>query len=970
MFGWIKKRRNIPVEDRSYSGVYAFWSGVLFLTTLLAVWNEVSTRRPWKEYQHDFYEVQTRLLQHRLADANQNLDKADITQVSKDLAAARTKLTGAEARKYLDQIDDYKRKVIDFTQQRGFEKSRSDAENYLYEHNKRNGDTAAAREYREDRDNYDKKMEADQTQADLYQSKVDSLGGLLKPMYDTMKQLQAEHDSLTAPVLTLKSKIEGAQNSNIEIKQIIIKGFDKSVWGMAEDRIDRCQTCHMGWNDSLFMGDDFEKTLMEKYSGAAQYAKDNYNAQTTNAVLTVLQSKMFDPNSTASKNDLIAALGKHKDDADKIWEKAVKDKPSLLSYKKMYGTHPQLDLLKKHNPETFGCATCHGGEGMALSSVEEAHGFEEHWDSPLLAGKYAEGACATCHANRYDFAPYAQTVSTGKKEFLDFGCYGCHDNIDVPDFKVMKQGPSLLRVGAKLSPNWMFNWIKNPKAINSITRMPNFKLNDDEADAIVTYLVQSSDSAYTVPVSSMPAGDATRGKDLVNRLGCIGCHSTKEYSTTSRVKEGNAFAPSLENVGSKVTVQWLYQWLKNPKQYNPTTRMPNLRLSDQEAADIAAHIIQDYKGNSELTNHNFAGLAATDVAQKGYSLIKGYGCYGCHNIKGFEQMNKVSVPLDEFGNKIVQQLYWGTVPEDMMVHVTEHFDSIGLPLGKSVGAHNDEDWYTWTIMKVLNPRIYQSDEIAQKMPDFSMSDSEAYALNVYLHSLRKQFIPERFQDPKTTNQFALDTGRFYVRWRNCIGCHKIEDVGGSVQDRIKLVENVPDPQPLSPPLLTPEGARVQEVWLNNFLRAPSPIRPWLHIRMPTFGLADSDIATVQRYFLAINKQSFELRDYASFMPDPTLTAAGNQLFEKFQCIKCHQMGKVEDISNLAPNLQMASQRLKPEWIQLWLHDPNAIMPGTRMPSFFPGGVSPAPDILGGDSEKQIRAIRDVVMTLGRKGKPA
>ena len=34
--------------------------------------------------------------------------------------------------------------------------------------------------------------------------------------------------------------------------------------------------------------------------------------------------------------------------------------------------------------------------------------------------------------------------------------------------------------------------------------------------------------------------------------------------------------------------------------------------------------------------------------------------------------------------------------------------------------------------------------------------------------------------------------------------------------------------------------------------------------------------------------------------------------------------------------------------------------------FLPGGVSPAPDILGGDAEKQIRAIRDVVMTLGKK----
>jgi hypothetical protein len=37
------------------------------------------------------------------------------------------------------------------------------------------------------------------------------------------------------------------------------------------------------------------------------------------------------------------------------------------------------------------------------------------------------------------------------------------------------------------------------------------------------------------------------------------------------------------------------------------------------------------------------------------------------------------------------------------------------------------------------------------------------------------------------------------------------------------------------------------------------------------------------------------------------------------------------------------------------------MPGTKMPSFFPGGP---PDVLGGDDEAQIRALRDYVVSLG------
>ena len=41
-----------------------------------------------------------------------------------------------------------------------------------------------------------------------------------------------------------------------------------------------------------------------------------------------------------------------------------------------------------------------------------------------------------------------------------------------------------------------------------------------------------------------------------------------------------------------------------------------------------------------------------------------------------------------------------------------------------------------------------------------MTDSESYALNVYLHSLRKQFIPENFQDPKRSINLLSIRGAF------------------------------------------------------------------------------------------------------------------------------------------------------------------------------------------------------------------
>ena len=58
---------------------------------------------------------------------------------------------------------------------------------------------------------------------------------------------------------------------------------------------------------------------------------------------------------------------------------------------------------------------------------------------------------------------------------------------------------------------------------------------------------------------------------------------------------------------------------------------------------------------------------------------------------------------------------------------------------------------------------------------------------------------------------------------------------------------------------------------------------------------------------------------------------------------------------------MAKRRLNPDWIIHWLHDPQKLMPGTKMPSFYPGGPE---DVLGGNEERQIEAIRDYLMVLG------
>ena len=89
--------------------------------------------------------------------------------------------------------------------------------------------------------------------------------------------------------------------------------------------------------------------------------------------------------------------------------------------------------------------------------------------------------------------------------------------------------------------------------------------------------------------------------------------------------------------------------------------------------------------------------------------------------------------------------------------------------------------------------------------------------------------------------------------------------------------------------------------------------------------------------------------------------------EYFDCFSCHVQGSRTPEGpkeGWAPDLALARQRLNPNWIVKWLKDPQKVQPGTKMPSFFPGGPD---NILGGKEDLHIEALRDYLLTLGRNG---
>ena len=95
------------------------------------------------------------------------------------------------------------------------------------------------------------------------------------------------------------------------------------------------------------------------------------------------------------------------------------------------------------------------------------------------------------------------------------------------------------------------------------------------------------------------------------------------------------------------------------------------------------------------------------------------------------------------------------------------------------------------------------------------------------------------------------------------------------------------------------------------------------------------------------------------------SGAGKELFELLRCQQCHVLGAIpkdQPTSNLAPDLRMAYERLEPDWILDWLKTPELILPGTRMPAFWPDHPKSFYPQFGGNAEAQIHAIRDYLLT--------
>ncbi|MGZ7041765.1 MAG: c-type cytochrome, partial [Thermoanaerobaculia bacterium] len=683
--------------------------------------------------------------------------------------------------------------------------------------------------------------------------------------------------------------------------------------------------------------------------------------------------------------------------------------------------HPKLDLFvgsaSPHPLLEFGCTACHRGQDRATEFGRAGHTpasrkMERRWESstiglfplpndfkqrhwgyeenpfneePMYPRQYYEAGCLKCHSGQVTIHDGDQiTRATAMVEL--YGCYACHKINTWRFTDLRKPGPDLNGIAEKTTPEWAFRWISEPHSFRSTTRMPSFfyqrnmigpavpaperaqniKYQDAEIHALVAYLFSKS----THRVWQAPGGgDAARGKQIVNSVGCMGCHvdteEVKDAKTGAlRVAMREDFPLernygfNLTGVGTKTHPGWIYNWIKNPKNYYPDAPMPSLRLTDQEAADVTAYLASLQKPQFMQNRIRPAEPAAVRELAKSYLLntmsdrdadaklssmplqdqltylgqrsIEKYGCYSCHNIQGFEGLKPIGTELTIEGSKALHLFDFG------FVHEYQHES------GKT--EHVIHTNASWIYNKVRSPRVYDDKRTKNyndklKMPNFHLSEEEARLITMVVIGQTKDKVAMERMAMRNPRDRAAEEGRKLVSQHNCRACHIVDRYGRAIAALI------PDTNFL-PPDLSPEGGRAQSPFLFNFLKDPTvmKIRPWLSVRMPTFHFTDAEANTLVSFFAAEGKAlPFDTTTVAN--ASASNIAVGREVFTMLRCSQCHVTTPVNpenppipntaDTTSLAPNLTLSRMRLRHEWIPDWIRRPGEMIPSTRMPANFP-----------------------------------
>lgn len=903
----VKKDPDVPAQDpitsRSTSGWMLVSALLMTISIAWALYDEAFGQRPWKGMQNEFVERYTRFLdsiKDKAGKSEAEVKESPEYQALNDAAqAARAEIQDHE-KELRGTVARIQAKLDAITEP--FQNQRGRLTVISYNIEMAEGD--AKQKYRE-------QAEAER-QEDIEVELPNDNGvketrtfkyAQLENLYDQLREEKArilgeQAELLKRPAELEKQRDDYLRNQLIGLGPAAIEGlktkvanYDYSILGHqisvgAYDIVDRCEVCHAGIREPL-----------------------------------EIKASDMAPDGPGGEPDSLA---------------------------RAFVSHPDREVLRIHDPQKFGCSSCHWGNGRATTTITKGHGRHRFWLWPMFEKENIEAGCQQCHA-RDRVTQGAEVLNLGRDLFAERGCTGCHryegfdretdalastrqtigqlqdqilanekqrraneqasgaqnlseqeitrllaesesllvtnsllsariDQLNLQAKYLMqdqkKVGPNLKDVRVKLRKEWVPVWLEDPQGFRPGTKMPTFwrfskahedarvnmrdKDGSEQIQAIAAFLWQESFDSKLAPQQQ---GNAGNGKQLFETRGCLACHSIGEGDS----QMGGDFAANLQRVGEKANFDYIVRWIYNPRdrvapycpkekrdlthedyakkglpfvydtemhsrcpndgaelQVQNMTVMPNFRLSESDARDIATYL---FSLSSPPSYASAAYMDDASLKEKGRGLIKQYGCAGCHEIKGFEDEQRIGKELTVEGATPIERLDFALQTH----HAEKGEDPLHL---RPEQKDQHKSWYNhkgFFERKIEEPSLYdEGKEKDQKdrlrMPEPYLTPEWRTALTTFLlGSVGNEGanVPSTlFYTPEDQRRQDVQNGWWVIKKYNCMGCHEIQ-VGQKSTLQSLAFYQTPEGKDLLPPRLTSEGARVDPAWLLRFLNDPS-----------------------------------------------------------------------------------------------------------------------------------------------------
>jgi len=392
-------------------------------------------------------------------------------------------------------------------------------------------------------------------------------------------------------------------------------------------------------------------------------------------------------------------------------------------------------------------------------------------------------------SSEFDYLPAAEGVTEkasadrGKWLFESRGCLACHSHEAFPGIQ-SDQGPELSRLRSKLDNEkgrkWLYSWLKAPNHYSARTKMPDL---------------------YLEPIVQKDAQGVATGKvtDPIADIAAFLLDNKDEWQPTDVPNRDD-----LSEAESRALSDLAELWLASDA--IPASRAREYLSGAGIPQSQESKLKPDERLLVGLTNENRIDRLMQYVARR---TISKYGCFGCHDIPGFEDAKPIGTGLVDWGRKDTSKLAFenihkflethGIAPpnpaDDQAAHRTDGGDAHDPAAGH--GGHLDpgnftdavsyfiqslnnhgRDGFLW--QKLRYPRSYDYKTTRNKsfndrlrMPRFPFNDAQREAVMTFILGLTKEPPAAKYLYKPDARQQAIIDGRGVIEKFNCAGCHTL-----------------------------------------------------------------------------------------------------------------------------------------------------------------------------------------------------